>query len=162
MVTPKCRYSLQNTIIKLYADLIMHIFNFLHNRPWISLWIKSITNELDIIIHSCLAIVTSSAIDCDVISWTKIERGDTGTMCKDHRFCCVYGFVRLCKKQSNVCTLVTNSFCAHSSVIFATINTKNKNTKITLLWALKQFVTRVHTLFSIDLNPQYTRWLIST
>ena len=46
--------------------------------PWISPWIKPISNELDILFtwsrHNCLKIVTSSAIDCDVISKTKTER----------------------------------------------------------------------------------------
>ena len=45
-------------------------FYFLHDRPWISLWIKSISNELDITIHLSIvlslwrhqqSIVTSSA-----------------------------------------------------------------------------------------------------
>ena len=52
-------------------------------------------------------------------------------------FIVIYGLVMSCKKKNNVCTLVTNHFCAHSSG------------KITLSWALKRFVTRVHTLFSI-------------
>ena len=49
----------------------------------------------------------------------------------------IYGLVVSCKKKNNVCILVTNHFCAHSSG------------KITLSWALKRFVTRVHTLFPI-------------
>ena len=66
---------------------------FLHDRLWISLWIKSISNELDITIHLIASqlsghvalwhhqqsIVTSSA------EW-KPSKGDTGRMCKDRRF----------------------------------------------------------------------------
>ena len=37
----------------------------LHHRPWISLWIKSISNELDIIIH---VIASQLSRYCDVIS----------------------------------------------------------------------------------------------
>ena len=52
--------------------------NFLHDPPWISPWIKSISNELDITFHvidqNCLVIVTSSAIDCDVINIMKTGR----------------------------------------------------------------------------------------
>ena len=52
------------------------IMAFLHDRPWISPWIKSISNELDVICHVfasyCLVIVTSSPIDCDVISKTRV------------------------------------------------------------------------------------------
>ena len=46
---------------------------FLHDRPWISPWIKSISNELDINIH-VIVIVTSSAIVFDVISRMKADR----------------------------------------------------------------------------------------
>ena len=46
--------------------------------PTLSPWIKSLSNGLDITIHvitsQCMIIVTSSAIDCDIISRTKIER----------------------------------------------------------------------------------------
>ena len=38
---------------------------FLHNRPWISLWIKSISNELDITVHM---IASQLSGHCDVIS----------------------------------------------------------------------------------------------
>ena len=42
---------------------------FLDDRPWISPWIKSISNELDLTIHVIVSqlsrYVTSSAVDCD-------------------------------------------------------------------------------------------------
>ena len=50
------------------------------------------------LLHNCWVIVMSSAIDCDVISRRKTNR-DTGTMCKDHRFIVIYGFVMSCKNK---------------------------------------------------------------
>ena len=47
--------------------------------------------------------------------------------------------------ENNVCTQVTNCFSTHKRVILVFIF-REINTKITLSWALKQFVTRVHTL----------------
>ena len=45
---------------------------FLHDRPWISPWIKSVANELDITIH---VIESQFSSHCDVISTrTKTER----------------------------------------------------------------------------------------
>ena len=59
-------------------------------------------------------------------------------------FIVVCEFVMSCKKQNNVCTLVTNCLCSHSSVIFvfislAAASTRQINPQITLFWALKQF-----------------------
>ena len=64
---------------------------FLHDRPWISPWIKWIFKELDITYD-----VTASKLTryCDVISnrfdvisITKTERFRHGTTCKDRRLC---------------------------------------------------------------------------
>ena len=63
----------------------------LHDRPWISPWIKSISIELDIIIH---VIASQLSRYCDVISnrlWRHRHDGspsewDTGMICKDSRF----------------------------------------------------------------------------
>ena len=87
--------------------------DFLHDRPWISPWIKSIYNELDIIIHVFASrlsghqqtIVTSSA-EGKPKAWGK------GTMRKDRRF------YRHLRPKNNVWTPVTNCSCAQSSVIF--------------------------------------------
>ena len=68
---------------------------FLHDRPCISPWIKSISNEL----RHQKSIATSAA-----------ERRPSE-----------WDTVMSCKKYNNVCTLVTNCFCAHSSVIFVFI-----------------------------------------
>ena len=56
--------------------------NFLHDRPWISPWIKSKPN-LTWSRHNCLIIVTSSA-ECKPSEW------DTGSMCEDRRYLCLY------------------------------------------------------------------------
>ena len=53
--------------------------------------------------------------------------------------------------ENNVCTRVTNCFRAHKGIIFGVYfliceATREMNTKMTLEWAQKQFVTRVHTL----------------
>ena len=64
--------------------LVMNNHIFLQARTWLLPWIKSISNELDIIFHMPLSqlsgqsgyiIVTSSAIDCDVIS-KRVRHGD--------------------------------------------------------------------------------------
>ena len=57
---------------------------------------------------------------------------DTGMMCKDRRF---YRHLWI--------RYVECYFCVYL------------NTKLTLSWALKQFVTRVHTLFAIHQQPAY-------
>ena len=97
---------------------------FLHDRPRILPWMKSKSNELDIIIH---VIASQLSCHCDVISnwlWRhqqneKPGQWNTKTMCKDKIvvFIAIYGFVISCKKWNSVCTLVTNCFCANSSVI---------------------------------------------
>ena len=77
---------------------------------------------------------------CDVISnrlWhhqNENQASETWGWCvKIVGFIVIYGFVMSCKKWNNVCTLMTNCFC----------------TKLTLLGKLKQYVTRVYTLFPI-------------
>ena len=44
---------------------LSHCSAFLHDRPWISPWIKSISNELDITIHMIASKLSSH---CDVIA----------------------------------------------------------------------------------------------
>ena len=46
-------------------DGLVQYCSFIHDRPWISLWIKSISNKLDIIIH---LIVSQLSHYCDVYS----------------------------------------------------------------------------------------------
>ena len=131
---------------------------FLHDRPLISPWIKLISNELDQFTWSChnwLVIATSSAIYCDVTSRTKTER-DTGMMCKDRRFyhiCVIFGF-KLCRVRNTIMYVsrdelfVRSLECYFGVYLPRCFATGEINSKITLSWALKQFVTRVHTLFS--------------
>ena len=84
--------------------LVVRLCVFLHDRPWISPWIKSISNELDITIH-----------------------------------------------------MIWSYFGVYFPRCFAT---REINTKITLSWVLNQFVSGVHTLFSIN-SPMFPRliWL---
>ena len=95
-----------------------------------------------------------------VTSWAerKPSEWDTGTMCKDLVSFVIYGFVLSCKKKDYVCTLVTNRRdkpflrsleCQFGIYFPRCFATRKLITKIILSWALKQFVTRVHTLFSI-------------
>ena len=49
--------------------------------------------------------------------------------------------------ENNVCTRVTNCFSAHSVYFLSCEATREINTKVTLEWAQKLFVPRVHTLF---------------
>ena len=111
----------------------------LHDRSWISPRINSISNELDIIVR---VITSQLSGHRGVISnwlwrhqqnenWASVTRGQCVQIVV---FIVIYGFVMSWKKYNNVCTLVN---------------------WITLWWALKQFVTRVHTLFSI-----YSAWRI--
>ena len=114
----------------LYYVLSLHatgiLLYFLHDQPWISR-IKSISNELDIIIH---VIASQMSGHCDVISnrlWHHQQSENRanekrGRFVKIVVFIVVYGSVMSCKKRNNVCTLVTNCFCAHSSVILVFIS----------------------------------------
>ena len=85
---------------------------FLHDRSWISPWIKSISNGLDIFIH---VIASQLSGHCDVISnrlWHRQQNGNRssetrGRCVKIVVFIVIYGLVMSCKKWNNVCTLLT-------------------------------------------------------
>ena len=106
--------------------------------------------------QNCLVTVMSSEIDCDVISRTKTERVRHGDDVWRSSF--VSSFMELLCHVSNKLMYVLawrTVFCAQSSVIFGVyfprcFTTQEINTKINLSWALKQFVTRVHTLFTLS------------
>ena len=100
------------------------IFFFLHDRSWISPWKKSISKELDIIIH---VIASQLSGYCDVINNRLWRHQQNVNLASEARGWCVKIVV--------------------SIVIF--FATPAIDTKITLSWALKQFVTRVPTLFYI-------------
>ena len=74
-------------ILSILTYIYMYIYShFLHDRPWISPWIKSISNELDITI---IMITLQLFRYCDVISnrlWRHQQKEDTGTVCKYRRF----------------------------------------------------------------------------
>ena len=109
---------LMQLAINVYIDSASKDY-FLHERPWISLWMS---NELDITVH---VIASQLSHDCDVIRnrlWRHQQNEDQasetlGWCVKIVVFIVIYGFVMSCKKYNNVCTLMTNCFCAHSSVI---------------------------------------------
>ena len=120
------RRSLVNLdILMANEDIVINIFS--HDRPWISPWIKSISNELDITIQ---VIASQFSGHCDVIStrlWRHQQNVDwasepRGRCVKIFVFIVVYGFVMSCKKQNHVCTLMTNCVRAHSSVILLFIS----------------------------------------
>ena len=101
---------------------------FLYDPPWISLWIKSISNELDI---TNLMITSQESGHCDVIrnrlwrhQWNENRASETWGGCvKIVGFIVIYGVVMSCMKWINVCTLVTNCFCTHfESIIFVFIS----------------------------------------
>ena len=94
----------------------------LHERPWISPWIKSISNELNITFH---VLASQLSGHCDVIShrlWRlqqNVNRASTtlGQCVNIVVFIVIYRFVISCKKWNNACTLLTNCLCAHLSAI---------------------------------------------
>ena len=153
----KCR--LQNVTIfsglnvSLFGrNYLMHVqVIFSHDRRWISPWMKSMSNEVDITIH---VIASQLSGHYDVISnrlWrhqrNESRASETRGRCKKIViFIVIYGLVMSCKEWNNVCTFVTNCFATFVTNCFAT---REINTKITLSWALKQFVTRVRTLLSL-------------
>ena len=98
--------------------------------------------------HNCLVIVTSSAIDCDVILKRKPSGWDTGSICEDHRFNC-HLWIRYVMWKIKQCTYSRNEHFIHSLECYFGVYfprccvTQEINTKITLLWACKQFTTQV-------------------
>ena len=113
-------------------EWIKELEKFLHDRPWISPWIKSISKELDI---TCHVFTSQLSCHCYVIAnrlWRHQQNVGRASewYANDMRewyakilvFSLIYGFVMSCKKWNNICTLVTNCLCAHSSVILVLIS----------------------------------------
>ena len=98
--------------VKIFKSSDVH---FLHDRPWISPWIKSISNELW---RHQQSIVTSSSAEQKPSEW------DTGTMRKECRF---IDFSWRVRNKNNVCTLVTYCFCVHSNDILVFISKHQNN-----------------------------------
>ena len=134
---------------------------FLHDRPRISPWIKSISNELDITYH---VFASQLSGHCDVIAnqlWRhhqNIKRAsETWGWCV--KILVLASFMdSLCRVRNKIMyVLLWRTVYALTRVLFWCLfpsllrNSGNKN-QITLSWAHKQFATRVHTLFSIHSN----------
>ena len=132
------------------------IDNFLHDRLWISSWIKSISNELDITSHMFASQLSGH---CDVIAngchQQNVKRAsETRGLCVN--ILVLGSFMdSLCRGRNEIMyVLLWRTVYALTRVLFwclFPLLLRNEiNTKITLLWAHKQFATRVHTLFSIN------------
>ena len=143
-----------------FSPIWMLYWCFLHDRPWISPWIKSIYNELDSIIH---VIASQLSRYCDVFSdrlWRHQQNEDRasetrGRYLKIVVFIVIYKFAMSCKNKI-LYVLSWRTVSAVTRVLFLCLFRESRkareiNRKITLSWALKQFVIRVHTLFSIYL-----------
>ena len=124
--------------------------DFLHDRPCISSRLKSISNESDIIIH-----VTTSQLFrcCQVINnrlWRHQQNEYRGSETRGRcvKIVVLSSFMdTLCRVRNKIIyVLSSRTVSALTRGLFLCLLI---NTKITIEWALKQFVTRVHTLFSI-------------
>ena len=139
---------------------------FLHDRPWISPWIKSISKELDIVIH---VIASHLSGHCDVICnrlWPHQQNGNWGSETRER---CVKIVVlslfmdSFCRVRNKIMYVLLwrmflRSLGCYFGVYFPSCEaTREINNKITLSWALKQFVTRVHTLLYIYIYGIYHR-----
>ena len=122
MVSPTCLYCTQDYLMADTSSLNKPIAMttlmslptkmntvFLQDRLWISPWIKSISNELDIIIRVTIVWPSWHHHQAIVMSSTELKQRewDTGMMCKDS----------LCQVRNKIMSLVTNCFGAHLSVI---------------------------------------------
>ena len=144
------------------TEATMKNMGFLHDRPWISPWIKSISNELYI---TCHVFASQLSGHCDVIAnrlWrhqqnVKRARHGTGIML----LILALFMDPLCRVRNKIMyVLLRRTVYAFTRVLFWCLfpPPKNKN-KITLSWAHKQFATRVHKLFSINyhIHPELKR-----
>ena len=116
---------------------------FSHDQQWISLWIKPISNELDITIQ---VIASQLSGHCDVINkqlWRhqaewKPSEWDTGTMWKDHRF---YHHLWICFVEQKIkCMYSCDKLFLHSlecyfGVYFPHCETVSALTRV-LFWCL--------------------------
>ena len=127
---------------------------FLHDRPWISPWIKSISNEFYIIIH---VIASQLSGHCDVISNRLWRHQQNENPASERRgrcinivvFIVIYYIESLCRVRNKIMYVLSwRTVSPLTRVLFGVY----LNTKINLSWALKQFVTRVYTSFSINTN----------
>ena len=106
--------------------------------------------------------MTSSAIDCDVISRTDTERARLGDDVS--RWLFLSSFMDLLCHVRNKILYVLSWWSVSAPIrvyLPCRFATREINSKITLSWALKQFVTRVHTLFGITSIIKQVSWPIS-
>ena len=129
---------------------------FLHDRPSISPWIKSICNELDI---TCHVFASQFSGHCDVIANRLWRHRQNVKLASETRGWCVKILVlasfmdSLCLVRNKIMyVLLWRTVYALTRVLFWCLFI---NTKIILSWARKQFATRVHTLFYIYLESTY-------
>ena len=126
---------------------------FLHDRPGISPWIKSISNELNITIH----VIASQLSDyCDVINnrlWRHQQNVDPVSEARGRCVKIVVFIIilsSLCRVKNKIMyVLSSQTVSALTRVLFCRLfpscfATREINNKITPSWALKQFVTPVH------------------
>ena len=138
---------------------------FLHKRLWILPWIKSISNELDIII---LVIASQLSDQCDTISnrlWRhqQNENRASETRRRYAKIVVLSSFMdSLCSVRNEIMYVLSwRTFSVHTQVLLfcyfpRCFASREINTKIT--WALTQFVTRVHTLFCINFRQSLILW----
>ena len=120
---------------------------FLHDRPWISPWIKSIFNKLDI---TCHVFASQLSSHCDLIAcrlW-RLQQNVQRARLEDHvwRSSLIESSIDLlCRVRNKIIyALSWRTVSELTGVLFWC----NKH-QITLLWAHRQFAMRVHTLFYI-------------
>ena len=100
----KLQYATERFVLCPYCHAISYAF--LHNRPWKSAWIKSISSELDITIH---VITSQFSFYCDVISNQLWDHHHNEDWASETQARCVkiiiyvviygfYGFAMSCKK----------------------------------------------------------------
>ena len=111
--------------------LLRHKPDILHDRPWISPWIKSISNELDTTIHM---IASQLSRYCDVICnrlWRHQLNEDRASETRGRCvnivvFVIIYGYIMSCKKwdyvisSQTVCAFTQVLFCVDFTCCFAT------------------------------------------
>ena len=119
---------------------------FLHDRPWISPWIKSISNELDI---TCHVFASQLSGHCDVIANRLWRHQQNVLRASETRGWCVKILVlgsfmdSLCRVRNKMMYVllwrtVSGSLECYFGVYYPRcFTTREINAKITLSWALK-------------------------
>ena len=107
------------------------ILRFLHDRPWISLWIKSIPNELDITIH---VIASQLSRYCDIISnrlWRHQQNEDwaSETQGRCVKIVILSSFIDVLCHVRNIIMYVLSwrTVSALTWVLFLCLSNKHKN-----------------------------------